>query len=86
MAKALREDGLQVSQLVRQAIRSEYEKRRPRKKPLDVEAILAELDRRHPIPADYKGPGYNVHDRREARAAIVARLKRKASIPKRKAS
>jgi post-segregation antitoxin (ccd killing protein) len=77
-AAQLRRKGVQISAIVREAIRAEYERRRTRKrgerKASDVvDAIIA----RHPRADDEPPRDYNVHDRHEARAAILKSLQKK---------
>jgi hypothetical protein len=73
----LRSEGVEISSVVRDALRAEHARRRKSKRPLDVAKIMEEIYRRHPTPPDYKPRAYNVHNAKEARQAIVAKLKRK---------
>jgi len=75
--KALREAGVVISALVREAIRAEYEKRvaprAGRRRPSEVvEEILAALPDDGTIP-----PPVDATDRRAVREHIAARLRRK---------
>ncbi len=77
MATALRTNGIQLSQLIRQAIRTEYARRLAgrvsRRRPSD---IVREITAAHPDPADLPARADDVHQRRTARSAIQARLRR----------
>lgn len=77
-AKALREKGIALSDLVRTAIDERYEKYLSSHGPRDVPAIFARLDAEYPISAKDLPPlRYDVHDRRQATAAIRNRLDRR---------
>jgi hypothetical protein len=77
-AKALRKKGISLSDLVRAAIDERYERALSSRGPRDVRAILTRLDAEYPISARDLGPlKYDVHDRRQAAAAIQKRLVRK---------
>ena len=75
-ARALRERGIPLSDLVRQAIDDRYAALRAAARPGDVRAALEEILRRDPDPADLPPRGYDVHERRQARGAIHERLRR----------
>ena len=75
-AAALREDGIQISDVVREAIRAEYLRRRPgklgRRRPsLLVKEILAAL----PDPAAIPSPAVDTTDSRAVRRRIAAKLR-----------
>src|SRR3954462_13697911 len=75
-ADQLRKDGIQISTLVRETIRAEFEKRHKSKRNgRKASAIIAEIIARHPTPPGTPAPDYNVHDRHEARAAILKKLR-----------
>jgi hypothetical protein len=77
-AKALREKGISLSDLVRAAIDERYERDRSSRGPRDVPAIFERLDAEYPITVKALRPSkYDVHDRRQAAAAIRKRLVRK---------
>jgi hypothetical protein len=75
-AKALREAGIPVSRIVREAIRSEYDRRiaKPRggRRPSRIVAdILAEL----PDPVELPARAFGADDRRAVRRHVVAKLR-----------
>jgi post-segregation antitoxin (ccd killing protein) len=75
-AQTLRERGITLSDLVREAIDQRFlELRRPDWQP-DVRAIVQRIFERYPDPLDLPSREYDVHDRRAARAAILRRLRR----------
>ena len=78
-ADVLRKQGVEISFVVRAAIRAEYVRRQPPKQRdrRSVAEIMAEIYARHPTPPDVPPRDYDVHDAKQARAAIVAKLKRK---------
>jgi hypothetical protein len=74
-ARALREQGVAVSDLVRDAIDARYAQvMSAGRKPLDVSAALAEMFEKYPDPPHAEPRAYDVHDAKQARAAIVRRL------------
>ena len=76
--EALRGEGVEISDLVRKAIREEYKRRHPRPRtPADVEAMLRRLYEKYPPSPDEPPRTYDVHNAQEARAAIIAHLNRK---------
>ncbi len=82
-ARALRKSGVTLSDIVRTAIDERYEQAVSACKPRDAAAILARLDAAYPISeTDLPAPRYDVHDRREAAAAIRGRLVRKRRRPR----
>jgi hypothetical protein len=83
-ARALREKGIPLSDLVRTAIDERYAQAVASRKPDDVRAILARLDAEYPITARALPPReYDVHDRRQAATAIRKRLARSRARPRR---
>jgi len=75
-AAELREDGIQISDVVREAIRAEYLRRRPgkpgkRRPSLLVKEILAAL----PDPADMPIPAVDRTDRHAVRRHVAAKLR-----------
>ena len=74
-AAELREDGVQISDVVREAIRAEYLRRRPeragnRRPSLIVKEILSAL----PDPVDMPRPAVDPADRHAVRRHIAAKL------------
>ena len=81
--KALREKGIGLSGLIRTAIDQRYEQALSSRGPRDVRAIFARLDAEYPItPKDLPPPKYDVHDRRQAAAAIRKHFDRKRGRPR----
>ncbi len=77
-AAALRESGLPISRLVREAIRTEYDRRLTRRKSRRrPAAVMAAIYAAHPDPKELAPRGYDVGDRRAARLAIVRILRSK---------
>jgi hypothetical protein len=76
MAAALREEGVAISGVVREALRAEYERRfgarRARKGARLVDQILADL----PDPPDLPARDFSLTDRRAIADHIRARLSR----------
>jgi hypothetical protein len=76
-AALLRSEGVEISSLVREAIRAEYARRKASRKDRRPAAeILAEIYARNPAPPGEPPRDYDVHDRRQAREAILRKLKR----------
>lgn len=77
-AAELRKTGVQVSRVVREAIRVEHERRvrrsRARKSTAD---ILGEIYAAHPDPPLAPPRGFDLRDRKAAREAIVRKLRRR---------
>jgi len=74
---ALRARHVPISQLVRDAIRNEYERLRRPLRPRDVDALLRALYERHPDPPGLAPPSVDVRDPRAVRQAVVRRLRRR---------
>ena len=77
MAAELRARGVEMSGLVRDAIRTEYGRRRRRLRPRDVDDVLEAIHARHPDPADTPSDRPDVHDRRAFQVAVHRRLRRR---------
>jgi hypothetical protein len=79
LADELRDDGIPISQIVRQAIRTEHArriaKRGRRQKPSE---LIADLFEQFPDAPRAKGHGIDTTDRRAVQAYIAARLGRKS--------
>jgi hypothetical protein len=78
-AHILRERGLTLSDVVREAIDVRYAALSPADSPRNVRAIVEEVFKRHPDPPDQPRRNYSVHDRRAARAAMLRKLRRRKS-------
>ena len=82
-AKVLREQGIALSTILRTAIDSRYEQALASRGPRDVRAMFERLDAEYPITAkDLPPRKYDVHDRRQAAAAIRKRLGRSRGRPR----
>lgn len=68
--RALRERGVVLSDLVRDAIDARFESALEAERPADPGRMVRELFERYPDPADLPPRAYDVHDRRQAREAI----------------
>ena len=75
--RALRARGANVSRLVREAIRAEYERRAGVPRPEEVESILSAIYAGHPVSAGEPRP-LRLHDRHRFRRAVARRLRRGA--------
>jgi hypothetical protein len=78
MAAELRAGGVGMSELVRDAIRTEYGRRRRRLRARDVEPLLAEIYARHPDPSGPQRERPDSLDRGAVRTAIQRRLRSQA--------
>jgi len=77
--RKLRENGIAISDVLRDAIDQRFEQLPPARKPRDVAAILARIYERYPDPPGLRPLGYSVHDRKQARRAILRKLRRRRS-------
>ena len=75
--KALRDAGVPLSTLVRDAIRSEYDRRIGTGSRRKASAILSEILTALPDEPDTSGPSVDTRDRRAVRAHVKAKLRRK---------
>ncbi len=75
MVAELREEGVEMSSLVRDAIRTEYGRRRRKLRPEDVDALLAEIYARHPEPPGGAPPTVDILDRRAFREHVARRIR-----------
>lgn len=78
LVAALRQDGVELSALVRDAIRQEYGRRRRKLRAAEVDALLAAIYARHPDPKPAPEAGPDVHDRRGFAEAVGRRVRAKA--------
>lgn len=76
-AKALRGVGVQLSALVRDAIRAEYERRIGRARSGKPSELLAEILAALPDPVDLPARRVDASDRAAVRRHVAAKLKRK---------
>jgi hypothetical protein len=78
LVKQLRERGVSISDLVRGAIRAEA-RRAPKAQPLDVDALVAEIQRQYPTPPGAKKRRrIDTTNRREVAEFIRAKIRRRA--------
>jgi hypothetical protein len=77
-AVELRKTGVQISRIVRDAIRAEHDRRvqRPRTR-RRTEEILAEICAAHPDPPGTPRRTFDPRDRKAARQAILRKLRRR---------
>jgi hypothetical protein len=73
-AQTLRERGVALSDVVREAIDERFLALRSESQP-DVHAILQRMFEQYPDPPDLPARDYDVHDRRAARRAILGTLR-----------
>ena len=76
-ARRLREQGVPLSDLVREAIDARFEAFERSVSVPDVAAAIARIHEEHPDPPGLPARTYDVHDRAASRRAIVRRLKRR---------
>ena len=74
--RTLRERGLGLSDVVREAIDERYAALHRSTAPLDARALLRDIFEQHPDPPDLPERDDDLHDRRAAGAAIMRRLRR----------
>ena len=74
-ARTLREHGIVLSDVVREAIDQRYAALTPSQSPRRIRAVVDALFEQYPDPPDLAARDYDVHDRRAARAAISRRLR-----------
>ena len=78
IAAELRKHGVQLSGIVREAIRAAYTARKRRRGPRPrASEIMAEIYAQIPDPPGLPKPGYNLRDRRSVRRAIRARVRQR---------
>ena len=75
-ARKLREGGIALSDVVREAIDQRFAALREQERPRDVVAIMARLLDQYPDPPGLPPRTYSVADSKAARAAIVRKLAR----------
>jgi hypothetical protein len=74
-AQRLRERGVALSDVVREAIDERFAALHMPESQPDVRTIIRGIFEQHPDPPDLPPRGYNVHDRRAARTAIRRTLR-----------
>ncbi len=75
-AQTLREVGVALSDVVREAIDERFAALRRSESRPDVRTIVRGIFERYPDPSDLPSRDYDVHDRRAARVAILRKLRR----------
>jgi hypothetical protein len=73
--RRLRENGVALSDLVRQAIDERFESLSKPARSSAVKAIIAGIFEQYPDPPDLPPRTYDVHERKAARAAIVRKVR-----------
>ena len=74
-AQRLRERGVALSDVVREAIDKRFAELRSTSR-IEVRDIVQRIFERYPDPSNLPARDYEVHDRRAARKAIVRRIRR----------
>jgi hypothetical protein len=74
-ARTLRESGVALSDLVREAIDDRFEELAGSGTARDLGAVMKRIFEQYPDPPSLPPRGYDVHDRHAARRAIVAKLR-----------
>jgi hypothetical protein len=78
LVQQLRERGISISDLVRGAIRAEA-RRAPNSEPLDVDALVAEIEKQYPAPPGAKKDRrIDTTNRREVQELIRRKLRRRS--------
>lgn len=72
--QALRERGVALSDVVREAIDERFLQLRSESQP-DVKAIIRRMFDRYPDPPDLPPREYDVHDRHAARKAVLGKVR-----------
>ena len=75
--RRLRESGVALSDVVREAIDERFSALRERGKSRDVRAVMTRILGQSPDPPDLPRRTYDIHDGKAARAAILQKLGRK---------
>jgi post-segregation antitoxin (ccd killing protein) len=76
-AQTLRKDGVNISQLFRQAIESAYARRPKKRKPRDVKAALDAIYAKYPDAPGKPARGFDLRDRAAVGQHIAGRLRSK---------
>lgn len=75
-ARTLREQGIGLSDIIREAIDVRFEQLNRSRSGREVRNIIQRIFEQHPDPAGLPPRDYDVHNRKAARAAVRARLRR----------
>src|SRR5437762_12433392 len=75
--RKLRENGIAISDVVREAIDRRFNQLPTTRKPRDVDAIMKRIYARFPAQADERPLPYDVNDRHAARRTILRKLRRR---------
>ena len=73
-AQTLRERGVNLSDVVREAIDERFLQLRSEREP-DVKTLMRRIFEQYPDPAGLPLRNYDVHDRRAARGAILRKIR-----------
>jgi hypothetical protein len=73
-ARTLREHGVKLSDVVREALDERFLRLQSEAKP-DVKTLIGRIFEQYPDPAALAPRDYDVHDRRAARQAILRKLR-----------
>jgi post-segregation antitoxin (ccd killing protein) len=76
LAAQLRDAGIEISRVVREAIRAEHGRRAGRQRPRASE-LMAAIYAAHPDPPGLRPRRHDARDRRGARRVIVRKLRRR---------
>jgi hypothetical protein len=74
--RRLRERGIAISDVVREAIDERFRQLEPLGRSRDVQAIMTGLFEQYPDPPNVPVRRYDVHDAKQARAAVRRRRRR----------
>ena len=74
-AQTLRERGVTLSDVVREAIDERFAELRQPGSRAHIRAIIRRMFEQYPDPPDLPRRDYDVHDRRAARAAILRKIR-----------
>lgn len=75
-AQTLRESGVALSDLVREAIDERFDELVGSGTARGLKAVMKRIFEQYPDPPDLPPRGYDVHDRDKARRAIIGKLRR----------
>jgi hypothetical protein len=75
-AQSLRESGVRLSDVVREAIDERFAALHRSGSPPDVRTTVRRIFEQFPDPADLASRSYDLHDRGAARTAILRKLRR----------